>query len=75
MVRDAKVALDVNKTRQIAQEMVKVKRLNAASSEHFCSTHHVTKTSQVSPTVSSGNGLPPRKGDFTQGHEVQERVL
>lgn len=28
MVRDAKVVLDVNKTRQIAQEMVKVKRFS-----------------------------------------------
>lgn len=49
VVRDAKVVLDVNKTRQIAQEMVKVKRLNTASSEHFCRTHHLTKTSHISP--------------------------
>lgn len=37
VVRDAKVVLDVNKTRQIAQEMVKVKRLTSDSPEHFCS--------------------------------------
>lgn len=29
MVRDAKVVLDVNKTRQIAQEMVKVRQLSS----------------------------------------------
>lgn len=40
VVRDAKVVLDVNKTRQIAQEMVKVKQLNIDFPEHFCSTHH-----------------------------------
>lgn len=33
MVRDAKVVLDVNKTRQIAQEMVKVRRLSSGQPE------------------------------------------
>lgn len=36
MVRDAKVVLDVNKTRQIAQEMVKVRQLSADQPEHSC---------------------------------------
>ena len=60
VVRDAKVVLDVNKTRQIAQEMVKVKQLNTDLSEHSCSTHHITEKSHLSPSLSSGDGLPPR---------------
>lgn len=47
MVRDAKVVLDVNKTRQIAQEMVKVKQLNADSPEHF-DRHIILQTSHMS---------------------------
>lgn len=46
MVRDAKVVLDVNKTRQIAQEMVKVKQLNTNFPEHLgspqCITEHIS---------------------------------
>lgn len=48
VVRDAKVVLDVNKTRQIAQEMVKVKLLNAESPQHFCSKHRITEQSHLS---------------------------
>lgn len=44
-MRDAKVVLDVNKTRQIAQEMVKVKRLNTDFPETFFSAHNITEKS------------------------------
>lgn len=54
VVRDAKVALDVNKTRQIAQEMVKVKPLTADSRQHFIlqeGQKHTGKNKHVSPYV------------------------
>lgn len=54
VVRDAKVALDVNKTRQIAQEMVKVKPLTADSRQHFIlqeGQKHTGKNKHVSPCV------------------------
>lgn len=73
MVRDAKVVLDVNKTRQIAQEMVKVKQLNTDTPEHFDSTHYIKK--QLHFSLSLGDGLPPCEGDLAQRHEVQECVL
>lgn len=54
VVRDAKVALDVNKTRQIAQEMVKVKPLTADSGQHFIlqeGQKRTGKNKHVSPYV------------------------
>lgn len=50
VVRDAKVVLDVNKTRQIAQEMVKVKKnkINVDSQEHFSSKHRIAELSPIS---------------------------
>lgn len=48
VVRDPKVVLDVNKTRQIAQEMVKVEQVNTDFQVHFCTTHHITEESHVS---------------------------
>lgn len=70
VVRDAKVVLDVNKTRQIAQEMVKVRQLSAdpPPSRTREGKSHLT-------TLLSGNGLPSRQGDYTQRHEVQECLL
>lgn len=71
VVRDAKVALDVNKTRQIAQEMVKVKLLTADSRQHFIVQEGQKQTCLFLPClcvcvcVFSGDGLPPRQGNFT----------
>lgn len=46
MVRDAKVVLDVNKTRQIAQEMVKVK-LGFDFPDHFSGTNDLCSRSHI----------------------------
>lgn len=62
MVRDAKVVLDVNKTRQIAQEMVKVKQLNTDSPEHFCSAHHITEKVTSLSLCPQGMGYLHAKG-------------
>lgn len=62
MVRDAKVVLDVNKTRQIAQEMVKVKQLNTDSREHFCDAHHITGEVTSLPLCPQGMGYLHAKG-------------
>lgn len=71
VVRDAKVVLDVNKTRQIAQEMVKVRQLSADQPERSS----LKQGKELTSPLSSGDGLPPRQGDYTQRHEVQECVL
>lgn len=51
VVRDAKVVLDVNKTRQIAQEMVKVKQLNTDFPEYFHSSNHITENTHLTLSV------------------------
>lgn len=65
VVRDPKVVLDVNKTRQIAQEMVKVEQVNTDFQVHFCTTHHITEKSHVSLSLSlcpQGMGYLHAKG-------------
>lgn len=69
VVRDAKVVLDVNKTRQIAQEMVKVKQLSADSPEHFSDARHATDTQShlcVSPSVLRGWATSTPRGSYTK---------
>ncbi len=66
VVRDAKVVLDVNKTRQIAQEMVKVKQLNTDSPEHFCSAHHITEESHLFLFVLRGWATFTQRGSYTK---------
>ena len=66
MVRDAKVVLDVNKTRQIAQEMVKVKQLSADSPEHFSGKNDFTETSHLSLSLLRGWATSMLKGSYTK---------
>ena len=60
-MRDAKVVLDVNKTRQIAQEMVKVKQLSPDSAEDVGGCSVVVQCTHVSLCV-QGMGYLHAKG-------------
>lgn len=62
VVRDVKVVLDVNKTRQIAQEMVKV-QLNSDSHKHVHSTHRSTPFSDC---VRRGWATSMQRGSYTK---------
>lgn len=62
MVRDAKVVLDFNKTRQIAQEMVKVRQLSADQPGRSCLSLEEKKKSHLLALCPQGMGYLHAKG-------------
>ena len=76
VVRDAKIVLDVNKTRQIAQEIVKVRRAGGRWWHHGappCACQHPAKLAQHPQHLlgpKHGAGRDPCSSQGIQGHHA-----